>query len=208
MAKSMWVLLVALAGAAPAQEKAPGFLGVRVAPAQKGDGVVILESMPGTAAARAGLMPGDLLVQLAGAPVRTPEELFAAVRGRAAGEEVAYVLLRGAGRIEGKLKLGASPPEAPPALPLEERLDRAEKGIEELERRLRRGPRSLADWRRAEERHLEALRAKGDREGIRRAEIRLELLREMEAEGVRGLSERVDRIERKVDRILERLGER
>jgi hypothetical protein len=30
----------------------------------------------------------------------------------------------------------------------------------------------------------------------------------MEAEGVRGLGERVDRIEKKVDRILERLGER
>jgi hypothetical protein len=164
--------------------------------------------MPEGPAARAGLRPGDVLVELAGAPVRTPEEVIAIVRARVEGDEVAYVLLRGEGRIEGKMKLGASPPEAPPAPPLEERLDRAQKGIDELERRLRRGPRPLRDWIRAEERRLGEAREKGDREGIRRAEIRIELLREMEAEGVRGLEERVDRIERKLDRILERLGER
>ncbi|MCK6461489.1 MAG: PDZ domain-containing protein [Planctomycetes bacterium] len=208
MAKPVWILLLALAAPSPAQEKAPGFLGVRVAPAQKGDGVLVLEAMPESPAARAGLLPGDVLVELAGAPVRTPEELIALVRARAQGDEVAYVLRRGEGRIEGKLKLGASPPEAPPTLPLEERLDRAQKGIEELERRLRSGPRSIREWTRAEERKLEEARGKGDREGIRRAEIRIELLREMEAEGVRGLGERVDRIEKKVDRILERLGER
>jgi membrane-associated protease RseP (regulator of RpoE activity) len=211
MAKRMWVLLVALAGAA-AQEKAPGYLGVRVGTVDaegKVEGVVILDSMPGTPAAGAGFKPGDVLVQFAGAPVRTPEELIALVRARAPGDEATYVLVRAGGRIEGKLKLAASPPEAPPTPPLDERLDRVQKNIEELQRRLeKRGPRTLRDWLRVEQGKLGEARAKGDREGVRRAEIRIELLREMEAEGVRGLEERVDRIEKKVDRILERLGER
>jgi hypothetical protein len=208
MAKWFWVLL-ALAGAAVAQEKAPGYLGVRIGPSQRGDGVVILDATPDAPAAKAGIKPGDVLVQFAGAPVKTPDELIALVRARAAGEEASYVLLRGEGRIEGKVRLAPSPPAAPPAPPLEERLDRVQKGIEELERRLHKGaPRTLPDWRRAEEKRLEEARAKGDREATRRAEIRIGLLKEMEAEGVRGLEERVARIEKKVDRILERLGER
>jgi hypothetical protein len=216
----MWVIL-SLAGAAAAQEKAPGYLGVRIAPinpetrAAHGlpeavtEGIVVLETMPGAPAAKAGLRPGDVILRFGGAPVRTPEDLITLVRSQAPGAEVAYVLARGDGRIEGKLTLGASPPEAPPAPPLEERLERVQKGIEELQRRLgRRGPRPLGEWLGAEERKLGEARARGDREGIRRSETRIELLREMEAEGVRGLEERVDRIEKKVDRILERLGER
>ena len=123
MAMRFWALLV-LAGAAVAQEKAPGYLGVRIGPSQRGDGVVILDATPDAPAAKAGIKPGDVLVQFGGAPVKTPDELIALVRARAAGEEASYVLLRGEGRIEGKVRLAASPPAAPPAPPLGERLDR------------------------------------------------------------------------------------
>lgn len=209
MAKRMWVLFAVLASTAAPQEKAPGYMGVRVGQSGTGEGVVILEATPGTPAAKAGLRPGDVLVRFAGAPVRTPEELVALVRARAAGEEATYVVVRGDGRIEGKLTLAPSPPEAPPTPSVEERLDRAQRGIEDLQRRLRnRGSRTVGDRIRDEEKRLEEARGRGDREAILRREIRLELLREIESEGVRGLEERVDRIEKKLDRILERLGER
>jgi hypothetical protein len=221
MAKRIVVLLAALAGTLAAQEKAPGYLGVQIAPVDAEsrtalsipegvkEGVVILQAMPDSPAARAGLKRGDVLIRFAGAPVRTPEELIAAVRARAAGEEVGYVLVRGDGKIEGRLKLAGTPPEAPPAS-LDERLDRLQNNIEELQRRLarRKGPPTLSDWLKAEERKLKEARERGDRDAIRRGEIRVQLLEEMEAEGVRGLEERVDRIEKKLDRILEKLGER
>jgi len=224
MAKRMGVLLVALAGIAAAQERAPGYLGVRIAPVDAEsraavavpegvkEGVVILEAMPDMPAARAGLKPGDVLIRFAGAEVRTPEDLIEAVRAHAAGDEVGYVLVRGDGKIEGKLTLAGSPPEAPPEPPpasLDKRLDRLQENIQELQRRLARrtGPATVSDWLKAEEGKLKEAREKGDRDAIRRGEIRVQLLREMEREGVRGLEERVDRIEKKLDRILEKLGE-
>ncbi len=217
MTMRMWIVLATLAGVALADEpqKPRGYLGVRIGPLDAEtraafgipekvlEGVVILDAVPDAPAAKAGFKQGDVLVQFAGAPVRGPDELTALVRGRAPGEEVAYVVHRGDGRIDGRLKLGSAP-EAPPIV-IEERLDRVQRDIEELERRLRKGPRTIAEWTRAEERKAEEARQRGDREAVRRAEIRIELLKEMEAEGVRG---QMDGIEKKLDRILERLGER
>ncbi len=221
MARRMWILLAALAGTAaaqePQQEKARGYLGVRIGqvdaetraafgiPEAVAEGVVILDAVPDAPAAKAGFKQGDVLVQFAGAPVRTTDELIALVRARAPGDEVAYVVRRGDGTIDGRLKLGTPPAPPPIERPLEERLDRVQRDIEELDRRLRKTPRTIAEWRKAEERRLEDARARGDRELVRKAEIRIELLREMEAEGVRGP---LDRIEKKLDRVLERLGER
>jgi hypothetical protein len=230
MAKCMWIL-AALAGtaaaqeqAAPAQqqEKAPGFLGVRVGALDAvTEGAVILEAMADLPAAKAGLRRGDVVVRFAGSPVRTPDDLIALVRAKPPGDEVAYVVRRGDGTIDGRLKLGRQAPEAPPMeTPLEERLDRVQRDIEGVERRLRKGPRTIGEWLRVEERRLEDARARGDREAARRAEIRAELLRELAAEGVRGPGQPaaagrweiapadLERIERKLDRILERLGER
>jgi membrane-associated protease RseP (regulator of RpoE activity) len=231
MVKRVWILLAALAGAASAQEpappKAPGYLGVQIAPVEAGtrstygiaegvtEGVVIVEAMADSPAAKAGLKAGDVLVRFAGEKVRTPEELVAAVRAHGAGEEVSYLLLRGDGRIDGKLRLAALPaaPAAPgaptPPPTLEERLDRVQKGIEQLEKRVEaEEPRSIAEHLEAERRALRKAREEGNRDAIRRGEIRVQLLEELEVEGVRGLGERLDRIERKLDRILKRLGER
>lgn len=223
MAKRIWIVLAAFAGAAAAQEpqKAGGYLGVQVGPVDAeartvfgipeaiAEGVVIIDAMPDTPAAKAGFKRGDVLVQFAGAQVRNPDELIALVRARAPGDEVAYVVRRGDGTIDGRLKL-ASPPAAPPTPKetLEERLDRVQREIEQLDGRLRKRPRTLAEWLKAETREAAAARARGDREAVHRAEIRIELLKEMEREGVRGAAERLDRIEKKLDRILERLGER
>jgi len=233
MAKRLWILVAALSGAAPAQEaaapKPPAQLGVRIAAIDAETrgayaipegvvGIVIVDAIPDTPAAKAGMKPGDVLVQFAGAPVHTTDELIALVRARSPGDEVAYVIRRGDGTIDGKLRL-ASPPGLPagpsaeagatPDPQLEERLDRVQRGIEELQRRIRSGgPRTIADWISREEKRLEEARASGDKRAIHRAEIRLELLREMEEQGVRGIDERLDRIQEKLDRILKRLGER
>jgi hypothetical protein len=219
----MWILLLAAAAAAQeeprkAPEKAPGFLGVQIGPVDAehraaygipeavAEGAVIVAAIEGAPAAKAGLKPGDVLVRFAGAPVRTPDELRDLVRACFAGDEVAYVLRRGDGTIDGRLVLGSAPAAPPKEVPIEERLDRVQRDIEELDRRLRRGPRTLGEWRRAEERKAGEARGRGDLEAVRRAEIRLELLREMEAEGVGGTD--LERFERMIDRILERLGER
>lgn len=227
MAKRTWILLVALAGTVAAQEapKARGYLGVRIAPIDPEtraaysipegitEGVIIIDAMPEAPAAKAGLKEGDVLVKFAGAPVRTPEDLIELVRARAPGEEVKYVLRRGDGTIDGTLKLAPLPeaseaPAAPTDPGIEGRLDRVQRDIEELHRRLQRGPRTIEDWRRREEQRLAEARERRNPEAAHKAEIRIELLREMEEEGVRGLEERVSRIEKKLDEILARLGER
>lgn len=220
MAERMWIVLAALAGAAAAQEKAPGYLGVRIGPVDAearaafgipeavAEGVLILDAMPDTPAAKAGFKKGDVLVQFAGATVRTTDDLIALVRARTPGDEVAYVVRRGDGTIDGRLRLAAAPAAPPIELPLEERLDRVQRDIEELDRRLRRAPRTIGAWLKVEAKKAAEARERGDREEVHRAEIRIELLKEMEAEGVRGPEDRLDRIEKKLDRILERLGER
>jgi len=217
MATRMWIVLAALLGVTPAEEppKPSGYLGVRIGPLDAErratfgiaeeiqEGVVILDAMAGTPAAKAGLKTGDVLVTFAGAPVRGPDELIALVRSRAPGDEVAYVVRRGDGTIDGRLRLGSAPDA--PTIAIEERLDRVQRDIEALDRRLRKSPRTIAEWLAAETRKAEEAQERGDREAVHRAEIRIELLKEMEAEGVRG---QMDRIEKKLDRILERLGER
>ena len=59
----------------------------------------ISEVHPDTAAARAGLRVGDLVVQIGGAPVATLDDLVAALGQRAIGDPVPVHILRGAERI-------------------------------------------------------------------------------------------------------------
>jgi S1-C subfamily serine protease len=49
---------------------------------------------PGTAAARAGLQPGDVVVRFAGIRVYTPEDLRDSITARAPGDAVEVVYLR------------------------------------------------------------------------------------------------------------------
>ncbi|MGH7389423.1 MAG: PDZ domain-containing protein, partial [Candidatus Rokuibacteriota bacterium] len=74
-----------------------------------GDGVRIAGVMPGSAAARAGLAEGDVIVRFAGVSVLSFDDLRGAVRGRRPGERVSVVFLRNGTARTGSGTLDAAP---------------------------------------------------------------------------------------------------
>src|SRR5580698_7366627 len=62
--------------------------------APDGAGILIREVRPGTAAAKAGLQAGDVLVKLDGKPIRTLAELRAGLRGKSDQKTVALGIIR------------------------------------------------------------------------------------------------------------------
>jgi Zn-dependent M28 family amino/carboxypeptidase len=70
------------------------WLGVAADGHAPGDGVPIGHVVPGSAAERAGLRDGDVLVRVGDAPVNTFEELRSAIRARQPGDVVRLVYLR------------------------------------------------------------------------------------------------------------------
>jgi len=231
------LLLAALAWLAavpvPAQEEPPrAWLGVQLGdvdaetrpflglPDDLTEGAALIEVIEGSPAARAGLRKGDVVTALAGQPVRNVQDLIAAVRARRPGAEIAYVVRRGSGTIEGRLTLGtmpaevAAPREEPRPGNVEERLDRVQEEIARMRERLLEArkkraplqhPRSLGGWIHREELLLEEARKRGDEAAVRHHESRLSILREMRAAGQELPERQLDRIEKKVDEILARL---
>jgi len=235
------VVLVSLATVLQAQavrrEQPAGYLGVTVLPlnpetrgrykipAEVTGGVVLGEVVENSAAAKAGLRNGDVVVSFAGKPIRTPDDLVAAVRAHRAGEMVAYSLRRGTGTIHGKLTLGMRPGiherrekaehRAPERGNLDQRLDRAQREMEELKRKLQREggrhprvqrhPRDLKGWIAREERMLQKARELGERRKAIWHEGRLSALRELRDSGMELANPRLERIEKKLDAILELL---
>lgn len=63
-------------------------------------GLEVASTYPGTYAERAGLVPGDVLLSVAGAPVLVRQELEALMRVLSMGEKVAVTVARGNDRIE------------------------------------------------------------------------------------------------------------
>jgi S1-C subfamily serine protease len=59
-----------------------------------GDGVRVRHVIPASAAERAGLRDGDVLVRVGNTPVNTFEELRSAIRARRPGDVVRLVYLR------------------------------------------------------------------------------------------------------------------
>jgi S1-C subfamily serine protease len=59
------------------------------------DGIIAAEVAPFSAADKAGVRPGDLLLALDGVPAEGPEQILAALHGARRGERVSYTVLRG-----------------------------------------------------------------------------------------------------------------
>jgi serine protease DegQ len=70
------------------------------------EGVAVSVVEPGSAAARAGLREGDVIVALDGEPIRTVEDLFAQLRQRRPGQRVSLTVVRDGDRRELDVTLG------------------------------------------------------------------------------------------------------
>ena len=69
-------------------------------------GIVVMSVQTGDPAQQAGLRPGDVIVQIAGRDVNVVEDLYAALRERRPGDEMAMTILRGGERSEITATLG------------------------------------------------------------------------------------------------------
>ena len=170
-----------------AQEAGSGYLGVMVArlgetdhTAPKGvtSGVVLTHVEEGSAAHKAGLRIGDVVVFFDGKAVATIDELVARVAKRKAGDKVTYKVHRGTGSIEGTLRLGKRPPPEEELIEkaadeagarkmprpdkgndIDKRLDRVADQIEDMRRKLtgekakprKKAPGNLIGWIEREE---------------------------------------------------------
>ena len=70
------------------------------------EGVRVQEVLAGTAASRAGLKVGDIILAVGGIEVKTPEDLMLAVRVREVGEEIEITYLRHGQKRTVKVRLG------------------------------------------------------------------------------------------------------
>ena len=84
------------ASATSALPRRPGPLGVRLA--AEGEALGVAEVVPGSVAAKAGIMAGDTILSVAGTPVTSRETMGARLRTLAAGDTVSIEMLDAAGR--------------------------------------------------------------------------------------------------------------
>jgi serine protease Do len=84
-----------------------GALGIRMRDPLEGEGVEIERVEPGTAAARAGLRAGDLIVELAGKEVKTRESLIQILENYKPNDTVVARIIRDGKELEIKVKLGS-----------------------------------------------------------------------------------------------------
>ncbi len=81
-----------------------GYLGIALETGE--NGVKVSQVLPGTAAAKAGIRTGDLVVAVAGKAVTEPNTLITTIQRYKVGEEVAIRIKRGDEKLELKVVLG------------------------------------------------------------------------------------------------------
>lgn len=74
-----------------------------------GAGALVLDVMPGSPAAAAGLKPEDVILQFAGKPVRSPDDLFASIRRTKPGTAVEIAVLRDGQAMKATATIGQRP---------------------------------------------------------------------------------------------------
>jgi beta-phosphoglucomutase-like phosphatase (HAD superfamily) len=72
-------------------------------------GVLVRAVQPGTAAADAGVMPGDVITQIDGQPLPDFDRLTARIAQHSPGDEIDVQILRGEDRVTKRAKLGTWP---------------------------------------------------------------------------------------------------
>ncbi|NLI79956.1 MAG: alpha/beta fold hydrolase [Candidatus Riflebacteria bacterium] len=92
---------------------------VASSPAPLSEGVVVREVFPGTPAARAGLEPGDILVEYGGVLISGEPRLQDVLRTKFAGDEVPVTLWRGSRQVRTTLTLAEPPLEQAPGCDIE-----------------------------------------------------------------------------------------
>ena len=94
-------------------DKVPhAYLGVGTGGTQAG-GALVGQIVPGGPADKAGLRQGDRVLQIGGQPVRSPDDLSAAVNDRKPGEQVQVQVERGGQRRTLTVTLGTQPSNQP-----------------------------------------------------------------------------------------------
>jgi S1-C subfamily serine protease len=99
-------------------QRGPGFLGLTLSQdlvridasiSAGGIGVLVEETVPGSAAAAAGLQTGDIITAFSGRRFRSQKELFAMIKAAGAGARVKLQVLRGDETLELEATLAAFP---------------------------------------------------------------------------------------------------
>lgn len=101
-------LLATVVSVATVAQEQKGYLGVRIRPVPEAlashleieSGVMIAEVVQGSPADRAGLQRNDVVLALDGTPVKSPDVLADAIRGRDAGDSVVLEIRRGSETLE------------------------------------------------------------------------------------------------------------
>ena len=153
--KDLSVTLAERPAREPVRERGPAFLGIEteaLTPAARQrlgvaaeTGVVVLEVLANSPAAKAGLQRGDVITTVNEKNVVGPDDVRAAIRSAGAGQAVTLKIARGKDAREVKATLEAAgpglsapmPPLAGPLGTLERRISELEKRVEELEAKLK-----------------------------------------------------------------------
>jgi serine protease Do len=111
-------LAVAPALAQPADAtkgQSRAYLGLSVEPVREGErGVAVRGVTPDSPAARAGIMPGDVVVKVGDRDVSSPEDLIAAVARHQPGETLTFRVVRQGQETDLSVALGERPAARPP----------------------------------------------------------------------------------------------
>lgn len=73
------------------------------------EGALVVDLTPGTNAVKAGIKKGDVIVSLAGKPIRSMDDLLLQVRQHGVGETVEVKLIRGGKEVTLTMTVGAKP---------------------------------------------------------------------------------------------------
>lgn len=82
----------------------------------QGGGLLVVQVYPGSPAAQAGTRPGDLVLRMAGQPVKNLRTMVAVLEHSAIGTTVPVMVGRGSAQVSVRVRLSVRPEANAPAL--------------------------------------------------------------------------------------------